>query len=133
MAEMTWLHLSDWHQKGKDFDRQVVRDALIRDIEEREKISPDLAKIDFIIFSGDVAHAGKKEEYEAAQENLFEPLLQATGLTAERLFIVPGNHDLDRSTFELLPDSILKPFDSDVQVKDWLTNQKKTRSPAGTL
>ncbi|MBC1237264.1 SIR2 family protein [Nostoc sp. 2RC] len=125
MAEMTWLHLSDWHQKGKDFDRQVVRDALIRDIEEREKISPDLAKIDFIIFSGDVAHAGKKEEYEAAQENLFEPVLQATGLTAERLFIVPGNHDLDRSTFELLPDSILKPFDSDVQVKDWLTNQKK--------
>ncbi|MBD2512649.1 SIR2 family protein [Nostoc muscorum FACHB-395] len=125
MAAMTWLHLSDWHQKGKDFDRQVVRDALIRDIEEREQISPDLAKIDFIIFSGDIAYSGKKEEYEAARENLFELLLQATELPAERLFIIPGNHDLDRSAFELLPDSILKPFDSDVQVKDWLTNEKK--------
>ncbi|WP_341529358.1 SIR2 family protein [Nostoc sp. UHCC 0302] len=125
MAGMTWLHLSDWHQKGKEFDRQVVRDALIRDIEEREKISPDLAKIDFIIFSGDVAHAGKKEEYTAAWENLFEPVLQATGLTAEQLFIVPGNHDLDRSAFELLPNSILQPFESNEQVKDWLTNKKK--------
>jgi hypothetical protein len=27
-AGMTWLHLSDWHQKGMDFDRKVVRDAL---------------------------------------------------------------------------------------------------------
>ncbi|MGM3307995.1 SIR2 family protein [Anabaena sp. WFMT] len=125
MAGITWLHLSDWHQKGKEFDRKVVRDALIRDIEEREKISPDLAKIDFIIFSGDVTYSGKKEEYAAAQENLFEPVLQATRLTTEQLFIVPGNHDLDRSAFELLPDSILKPFNSDVQVKDWLTDNRK--------
>ncbi|MBU7582193.1 MAG: SIR2 family protein [Nostoc sp. TH1S01] len=125
MAGITWLHLSDWHQKGKEFDRQVVRDALIRDIEERDKISLDLAKIDFIIFSGDVAYSGKKEEYVAARENLFEPLLEATGLSAERLFIVPGNHDLDRSAFDLLPNSILKPFESNEQVKNWLTNKKK--------
>jgi hypothetical protein len=39
MSGITWLHLSDWHQKGKDFDRRVVRDALIRDIEDRTKIS----------------------------------------------------------------------------------------------
>jgi hypothetical protein len=31
-AGLTWLHLSDWHQKGMDFDRKVVRDALIDDI-----------------------------------------------------------------------------------------------------
>jgi 3',5'-cyclic AMP phosphodiesterase CpdA len=114
MAGITWLHLSDWHQEGRDFDRQVVRDALIQDIREREKkISSDLAKIDFIVFSGDVAHAGKKEEYEAAKENLFDPLLEATGLTTERLFIVPGNHDLDRSSFKLLPEDVKKPFEFD--------------------
>jgi hypothetical protein len=26
MAGLTWLHLSDWHQKGKEFNREVVRD-----------------------------------------------------------------------------------------------------------
>ena len=35
MNGLTWLHLSDWHQKGRDFDRNVVRDALIRDLRER--------------------------------------------------------------------------------------------------
>ena len=32
MTGVTWLHLSDWHQKGKDFDRTFVRDKLIADI-----------------------------------------------------------------------------------------------------
>jgi predicted MPP superfamily phosphohydrolase len=127
MAGITWLHLSDWHQKGPDFDRQVVRDALIHDIREREKISPDLAKIDFLVFSGDVAHAGKKEEYEAAIENLFKPLLEVTGLSTELLFIVPGNHDFDRSAFKLLPEDVKKPFESDDRVKEWLTDAKNRK------
>jgi hypothetical protein len=31
---LTWIHVSDWHQKGKEFDRRVVRDALIEDIKK---------------------------------------------------------------------------------------------------
>jgi DNA repair exonuclease SbcCD nuclease subunit len=105
---LTWLHLSDWHQKGKDFNRQVVRDALVRDISERKtRINPDLEQVDFIIFSGDVAYRGKENEYQAAVEYLFEPILKVTDLTNDRLFIVPGNHDLNRDSFELLPETIL--------------------------
>ena len=97
MAGLTWLHLSDWHQKEKDFDRQVVLKAfLIKDIENRKTISLDLEKIDFIIFSGDVAFSGKTEEYQAAKKELFEPILKACGLGPDKLFIVPGNHDIDR-------------------------------------
>ncbi|MBN1323814.1 MAG: TIR domain-containing protein [Methanotrichaceae archaeon] len=125
MRGLTWLHLSDWHQKGKDFDRQVVRDALINDIERRVVISPDLAEIDFIVFSGDVAHSGKAEEYEAAAEQLFGPLLKAAGVIPQRLFIVPGNHDLDRTTFELLPAALLKPLGSDSEVQRWLINDEE--------
>ena len=51
--------------EGKDFDQEVVRDALLNDIEKRTEIHPSLEKIDLIIFSGDVAYNGKKEEYEA--------------------------------------------------------------------
>ena len=50
MAGLNWLHLSDWHQRGSEFDRQVVQKALLKDIREREKINPDLEKIDFVSF-----------------------------------------------------------------------------------
>jgi 3',5'-cyclic AMP phosphodiesterase CpdA len=71
MTGLTWLHLSDWHQGSKEFDREVVRDKLVEDLENRKTISPDLVKIDFIIFSGDVANSAKPEEYQAAKEELF--------------------------------------------------------------
>ena len=33
MSGLTWLHISDWLWKGeKEFDRQVIRAALIRDM-----------------------------------------------------------------------------------------------------
>ena len=62
MAGITWLHLSDWHQAGKDFDRQIVREALLQDIRNRTAISADLEHVDFIVFSGDLAHGGKAGE-----------------------------------------------------------------------
>jgi tetratricopeptide (TPR) repeat protein/predicted phosphodiesterase len=128
MGGLTWLHLSDWHQKDKkekEFDRQVVRDALIRDIKNRTAISQDLEKIDFIVFSGDVAFSGKPEEYEAAKEELFKPLLRACNLSPENLFIAPGNHDLDRAKFGLLPAPLLRPLESNIEAKDWLFDGEK--------
>ena len=125
MTKLTWLHLSDWHQKGKEFDRKVVLDGLLADIQDRAKISPDLKRIDFIVFSGDLAYSGKPEEYQAAKENLLSPLLEACGLGPERLFIVPGNHDLDRGAFELLPESLLHPLLREDEIQKWLTDEKK--------
>jgi|GEM_PF-2407721 len=125
MAGLTWLHLSDWHQKGEEFDRKVVRDALIKDIEARVNISENLETVDFIIFSGDVAFSGKKEEYKAAVKYLIEPVLKATGLHKKDMFIVPGNHDLDRDEFELLPEALKYPLTNDNEIKKWLTDEKK--------
>ena len=122
MTGVTWLHLSDWHQKGKDFDRQVVLRALLKDIREREQIDHDLKKIDFVVFSGDVAFGGKAEEYQAAKEQFFQPLLDACGLEPKQLFIVPGNHDLNRNQFKLLPRDLTKPLSSEKSVQYWLTD-----------
>jgi tetratricopeptide (TPR) repeat protein/predicted phosphodiesterase len=124
MTAVTWLHLSDWHQKGKDFDRKIVLRALLKDIRERAKIDPDLEKIDFVVFSGDVAFSGKKEEYYAAKENFFQPLLDACGLEPKQLFIVPGNHDLDRDEFKLLHHDLTKPLSTEKEVQDWLTDDR---------
>ena len=126
MAGLTWLHLSDWHQKGKEFDRDVVRDRLLEDIHDRVKrVSPQVEQVDFVVFSGDVAHKGKESEYQEARKQLFNPLLATLDLEPDRLFIVPGNHDLDRDAFELLPAAVLDPFTSEAQIQEWLTNEKK--------
>ncbi|HPT37864.1 MAG TPA: metallophosphoesterase, partial [Methanothrix sp.] len=125
MTGVTWLHLSDWHQKGKDFDRQIVLRAMLKDIRERVKINSDLEKIDFVVFSGDVAFSGKAEEYKAAKEQFFEPILEACGVEPDNLFIVPGNHDLDRDKFELLPHGIAELLSTEKEAQDWLTDDKK--------
>ncbi len=95
---LTWIHLSDWHQKGASFDRGVVRDALLEDIRNRTtRVSEELEKLDFAIFSGDLAFSGKDTEYESARREFIDPVLDACGLTTDQFLIVPGNHDLDRT------------------------------------
>lgn len=125
MSSLTWLHLSDWHQRLGEFDRQVVLDSLLADIRNRTKISSSLERVDLIIFSGDIANTGKKEEYDAAASYLLDPILESTGVSRDRLFFVPGNHDLDRTSFRLLPDAILRPFTSSEEVQQWLVNQRE--------
>ena len=104
----------------------MVGDALLKDLQQRARIDPALGQIDFVVFSGDVAWHGKKEEFQAAREFLFEPVLQAVSVGPKELFIVPGNHDLDRECVEeMLPDGLKKPLKSDEQVQKWLVEERK--------
>ncbi len=114
MSGLTWLHISDWLRKGeKEFDRQVIRAALIRDIRGRTAIGPDLSMIDFIIFSGNIAYIGKAEEYYTVNGDLLDPLLKACDIGPDRLSMVPGSHDMDRTVLEKLPSEIEKPHGSE--------------------
>jgi Calcineurin-like phosphoesterase len=94
---LTWLHLSDWHQRGPDFERKAVRDALLADLRQRGELDVRLEQIDFIVFSGDLAFSGHPAEYQAAAREFLEPVLQVANVTRDRLFMVPGNHDLSRT------------------------------------
>jgi predicted MPP superfamily phosphohydrolase len=51
--------------------------------------------IDLICFTGDLAQGGKSKEYMALMP-FIDDLLMCTGVTRDRLFVVPGNHDIDR-------------------------------------
>ncbi len=90
---LTWLHISDFHFRAADsYDRDVVLSALIRPVRRFREggRAPDV-----IFATGDIAYSGKDEEYAAATE-FFDALLNATGLDRSRLFLVPGNHDVNR-------------------------------------
>jgi tetratricopeptide (TPR) repeat protein/Cdc6-like AAA superfamily ATPase len=124
---LTWLHLSDWHQTGKEFRRDKLRDALVKDIEERaERISPAISTIDFVVFSGDIAFCGKKEEYQAAITEFFDPVLKAAGIASDHLFVVPGNHDISRNyIYEMLPVELQQPIGTAELVDKWLMDDVK--------
>jgi predicted MPP superfamily phosphohydrolase/tetratricopeptide (TPR) repeat protein len=97
---LRYLHLSDLHfssgdMKGdkwvaKALDQDIVTKTMLDYIKNLEK------KLDFIIVTGDIAQSGKREEYEVAEE-FFLRLHGATNLEPKNTFVVPGNHDLDRS------------------------------------
>jgi formylglycine-generating enzyme required for sulfatase activity/3',5'-cyclic AMP phosphodiesterase CpdA len=97
MKTVTWLHLSDLHFRASEQNRwneNIVLRALLVDL--RERMASDGLRPDLILVSGDIAFSGKPEEYALARQ-FFDDLLGALGLSKERLFIVPGNHDVDRS------------------------------------
>ncbi|MSV27314.1 MAG: hypothetical protein EXQ52_01000 [Bryobacterales bacterium] len=90
---LTWLHISDFHiRAGDPYDRDVVLHALVQSVAGYAKRgrAPDL-----IFATGDIANSGKVDEYELAGQ-FFDDLLRAANLNKTRLFVIPGNHDVDR-------------------------------------
>jgi tetratricopeptide (TPR) repeat protein len=91
------LHVSDLHLKGElgprswrwkrvfgaEWDKNLA--AIVED-----------GPIDLICFTGDLVQSGKPNEY-AALTPFIDHLLARTNVARERLFVVPGNHDIDRS------------------------------------
>ncbi len=91
------LHLSDIHFRGaKSWDADPVLRALARFVgtEVENGLAPDL-----VVVTGDLAHAGVPDDYALAREWLEIELWPALpeGLPRDRLLLVPGNHDVDRS------------------------------------
>lgn len=88
-----WIHLSDFHCTASDsYDFKTVFKPLLAEIERRRQIG---FQADAVFVTGDIAYSGKAAEYQQAAA-FFDTLLQAAGLDKKRLFIVPGNHDLDK-------------------------------------
>src|SRR6266852_825614 len=94
-AEMkaTWLHVSDFHFRGGDpYDRDVVLRALVKSVRAYRDGG---RRPDLVFATGDIAHSGQDNEYEAATA-FFDALMEAAGVERRHLFVIPGNHDVNR-------------------------------------
>jgi predicted MPP superfamily phosphohydrolase len=95
---MLLLHISDIHFKEPDCldeftdpDRPI-RTRVMRDLEARlDKLGP----VDGILVGGDIAFKAHPDEYLVAKKWLLE-LAELCGCSDNRIFVVPGNHDVDR-------------------------------------
>ena len=52
-------------------------------------------RFDFVLATGEVAYAGKPQDYRLAA-GFFEAVGAASGVPKASIFCVPGNHDIDR-------------------------------------
>lgn len=96
---LVFIHLSDIHFSKRtspvyDLD-QDLRDQLEIDVTEQIKIlgHPVMG----ILITGDIAFGGQSEEYEIASAWL-RKLSGMVSCDPEWVWVVPGNHDVDRST-----------------------------------
>jgi hypothetical protein len=124
MAPITWLHLSDLHSCNPrtGWDAARVEEALVRDLAElREKhgLEPNL-----LFFTGDAAFGkigSEPEETVAGQLVVFGELLEKIRQAIdedfpwENVFLVPGNHDVDR---EEADPTQLSWFDDTAKLRD---------------
>ena len=103
---ITWLHLSDIHCRVEDsWNMDIVLDALLKDIGGLGKDPNYQLQADFIVVTGDIAFSGQKGEYKLAAQ-FFDRLLKAVHLGKDRLFLVPGNHDVNRKEISSLAEFI---------------------------
>jgi predicted phosphodiesterase len=96
---IAFIHLSDIHfgqEKGADlYIHEDVRECLINDAHTVVK-SYAGGKAMGVIVTGDIAYAGKREEYHQAAGWL-DRLTETIGCENTEVLLVPGNHDIDWS------------------------------------
>jgi len=98
LREIAWLQVSDIHmQQRAEWSQDFVLRAMADSIRQRRGQGLTL---DFILATGDLAFSGKKEEYELVKR-FFEELVRASGVSKERIFCIPGNHDVNRDRQKL--------------------------------
>jgi hypothetical protein len=102
---MLLLHISDIHFREPDClvpamdpDR-AYRTLLLRDVRERVRT---LGNVGAILIGGDIAFKGDPREFETALTWIRE-LSEACGCPFAKIFVVPGNHDVDRRIVERVP------------------------------
>ncbi len=97
---MLLVHLSDIHfrlgEMGTSLDPfRHLREECLTDL-EAQLVALGNAAPDAILVSGDIAYAGRPEEYEFAQAWL-QTVCERSGAKDTSVFVIPGNHDVVRA------------------------------------
>ena len=83
-----WMHFSDLHMNSNQhMQTEELREQLILFIKQNN------LRCDYIFCTGDIRNAGKT--YRGAKEYI-KSLCEALEVPLEKVFIVPGNHDVNR-------------------------------------
>jgi predicted phosphodiesterase len=115
MEKLVLIHLSDIHftrtsgVSVHDLDADV-RNELLRDA---AVLTKELGGATGVLVTGDIAFSGQRAEYERAASWLLE-CCSAVGCPGENVWVVPGNHDVDR---EIAKRKVTRTFHESIRAK----------------
>ena len=93
MSKIRWIHFSDLHLNKTGTETKRLRKKLIDYLDKMDK------KFDYAFLTGDIRYAPSGDfPIDAGRER--ENICNAIDLPEKRLFMVPGNHDVDRNCLE---------------------------------
>ncbi|MDQ3816181.1 MAG: metallophosphoesterase [Acidobacteriota bacterium] len=101
---MLFIHLSDIHFRygtsntSYDLDDVIRHELMLDAVSECRR----LGGVYGVLITGDIAFAGKANEYTIAY-NWLDELCRSTGCPFNHVLTVPGNHDVDRSKIKDVP------------------------------
>lgn len=103
---VTWLHISDLHvETSPDDDTRVGRgqrrcfEAIERDIADfraNASAQKPVAAPDLLLLSGDIVKRGDRPAMFTRAHEWVDRVCDAAAIDRSRVFVIPGNHDLDR-------------------------------------
>ena len=115
MDHIRWLHLSDFHFSASmlddPYDAEKVIRPLLELIEQRRQAD---GPVDLLFITGDIGNHGKERDYETTR-GYFDRLIAAAGVPKDSLWVVPGNHDVDRAPGRALR----RTLDDDQEASSW--------------
>jgi len=89
-----WLHLSDFHVGTAEYDQRQLFQQILDQVRERidAGVGPDM-----VFISGDIANEGLAQQYKEFTDNFLIPLAELLNDLPANIFLIPGNHDVDRN------------------------------------
>ncbi|MGF6721286.1 putative phosphodiesterase [Paraburkholderia sp. GAS41] len=116
---LAFVHISDIHfgqeKGGQTVVDDDVKDSIVEDCRNAFALLP-ADTIRGVIATGDIAYSGKEAEYTQAGI-WFDKLTAAIGCLRSNVFIVPGNHDIDRAKISENCEEMLKSIASEGDAK----------------
>jgi predicted phosphodiesterase len=92
--------------------------AMCEDIAHQRKAG--YATADFILATGDLVFSGKADEFKLV-DGFFDAVSSASGVRKDRIFCVPGNHDIDRGRQRMCFHGTRKFIESQNQIDQLLS------------
>lgn len=121
--QTAWLHLSDLHlRSGDQYNQDIAVSSLLNDL--MQLVDKEQYRFDLIFITGDIAFSGNSEEYALANE-FVRNLSSATAVPVDRIFCVPGNHDVDRTRITPFVNSSSKSLNTRDSVSQVIGNKKE--------
>ncbi|MBP6188031.1 MAG: metallophosphoesterase [Azonexus sp.] len=132
-SPLNWLHISDIHFNPKNEWRDsTTRETLLEFLADIFKEDPSLTP-DFIFCTGDIAFGESKalslEKQYIQARDFFSKLLNVcakdgVALSIDRLFVVPGNHDVNRDVINTDAQSALVSLAKEPYIHHQTINQR---------